>query len=87
MGRQDRFEGVLLKKNKTEFPALISASPQMKDDMFEGVLIVITDISDRKKEHFAREELMKYKIKRGTSYLIEEKKMERAKDVITELYK
>ncbi|NIW14447.1 MAG: hypothetical protein GWN31_11070, partial [Candidatus Thorarchaeota archaeon] len=55
--------------------------------MFEGVLIVITDISDRKKEHFAREELMKYKIKRGTSYLIEEKKMERAKDVITELYK
>jgi PAS domain S-box-containing protein len=87
MGRQDRFEGVLLKKNKTEFPALISASPQMKDDNFEGVLIVITDISDRKKEHFAREELMKYKIKRGTSYLIEEKKLERSKDVVTELYK
>jgi PAS domain S-box-containing protein len=87
MGRQDRFEGVLLKKNKTEFPALISASPQMKDDRFEGVLIVITDISDRKKEHFAREELMKYKIKRGTSYLIEEKKLERSKDVVTELYK
>jgi PAS domain S-box-containing protein len=87
MGRQDRFEGVLLKKNKTEFPALVSASPQMKDDRFEGVLIVITDISDRKKEHFAREELMKYKIKRGTTYLIEEKKHERAKDVVTELYK
>jgi PAS domain S-box-containing protein len=86
-GEQDRFEGVLMKKNKTELPVLISASPQIKENVFKGVLIVITNITDQKKEHFAREELMKYKIKRGSSYLVEEKVLDRAKNVVTELYK
>jgi PAS domain S-box-containing protein len=85
-GNQDRFEAVLIKKNQTELPVLISASPQLKDDVFSGILVVITDIRDQKKEHFAREELMKYKIRRGSTYLIEEKYMERAKDVVYELY-
>jgi PAS domain S-box-containing protein len=86
-GNQDRFESVLIKKNKTELPVLISASPQLKDNVFSGILVVITDITDQKKEHFAREELMKYKIRRGSTYLVEEKHLERASDVVYELYK
>lgn len=86
-GEQDRFEAVLLKKNRTELPVLISASPQMKDGVFRGVLAVITDISERKREEIAREELMKYKIKKGSTYLIKEKELERGKDVVFELYK
>jgi PAS domain S-box-containing protein len=86
-GEQDRFEAVLVKKNKTELPVLISASPQMKDDEFSGILAVITDISARKREEIAREELMTYKIRRGSTYLIEETEIDRAKDVVYELYK
>ncbi len=85
--RSDRFEAVLLKKNRTELPVLFSATPQFKDGTFVGVLAVITDISQRKKEDIAREELMRYKIKRGSTYLIKEKVFERGKDVVLELYK
>ncbi|MEE9150687.1 MAG: PAS domain S-box protein, partial [Thermoplasmata archaeon] len=86
-GEHDRFEAVFLKKNGTELPALISASPQIKDGAFSGILAVITDISERKREEIAREGLMRYKIKRGSTYLIEEKELDRAKDVVYELYK
>ena len=86
-GESDRFEAVLLKKDRTELPVLISASPQIKDGTFNGILVVITDISERKKEEIAREELMSYKIKRGSTYLIKEKELERGKEVIYELYK
>ncbi|UCE74281.1 MAG: PAS domain S-box protein [Methanomassiliicoccales archaeon] len=87
LGEQDRFEAILVKKNRTEMPVLISASPHIKDGLFSGILAVITDITDRKREDIAREELMRYKIRRGSSYLIKEKKLERGKDIIYELYK
>jgi PAS domain S-box-containing protein len=86
-GENDRFESVLLKKNLTELPVMISASPQIRDGINKGMLAVITDISERKREEFAREELMRYKIKRGTTYLVKEKNLERGKDVVVELYK
>lgn len=86
-GEHDRFEAVLIKKNRTELPVSISASPQIKDGAFKGVLAVITDISERKREDIAREELMRYKIRRGSTYLIEEKELDRGKDVVYELYK
>ena len=86
-GKHDRFEAVLVKKNRTELPVMISASPQFKDDAFNGILAVLTDISDRKKEDIAREELMRYKLKRGSTYLIEEKELDKGKDVVYELYK
>jgi PAS domain S-box-containing protein len=86
-GEHDRFEAVLIKKNRTELPVLISAAPQIKDDAFNGVLAVITDISERKREEIEREELMRYKIRRGSTYLIEEKELDKGKDVVYELYK
>ncbi|UCG69870.1 MAG: PAS domain S-box protein, partial [Thermoplasmata archaeon] len=86
-GEGDRFEGVFVKKNRTELPVSFSASPQIKDGVFKGILAVITDISERKKEEIAREELMRYKVKRGSSYLIEEKELDRGKDLIYELFK
>ncbi len=86
-GEHDRFEAVLIKKNRTELPVLISAAPQIKDDAFNGVLAVITDISERKREEIEREELMRYKIRRGSTYLIEEKELDKGRDIVYELYK
>jgi PAS domain S-box-containing protein len=86
-GESDRFEVVLLRKNGTEMPVLLSATPQFKEGIFSGILVVITDISERKREDIAREKLMRFKIKRGSTYLIKEKEFDRGKDVVLELYK
>jgi PAS domain S-box-containing protein len=86
-GEGSRFEAVLKKKNRTELPVSFSATPQLKDGIFNGILAVITDISERKKQEIAREELMRYKAKRGSTYLIEERELDRGKDLVYELFK
>ena len=86
-GKDARFEGVLVGKDKSELPVLISASPQYEDEILTSILVEITDISERRKERIAREELMKFKVKRGNTYLIKEKEFDLARDVSLELYK
>lgn len=86
-GKDARFEAMLVGKDKSELSVLISASPRYTDKVLTGILMEITDISGRRRERIAREELMKFKIKRGNTYLIKGKDFDTARDVSMELYK
>ncbi len=82
-GTKSEYEAVLVSKEGDEIPVIISTTPMFENGGdFKGVLSVITDISvikNAEKEKMWKK--LKYKMDRGNTYLIKEKKLDKGMDI------
>ena len=84
-GSTARYE-VALDIGDREMQAMVSATPLIDEDLYIGNLKVFVDITERKEaEERLRQRALKYRIERGSSYLITEKVMDKSLDVFTDL--
>ena len=87
-GARGRYEAVLVSKNGNEIPVVISTTPVFESMGVKGVLTVITDISDMKREEEDRlRRAVKYKVERGNAYLVKETGIDKGVDVLSDLMK
>lgn len=87
-GMKSKYEAALISKDGKEIPVIVSATPLFEDGKFNGVLAVLTDITERKKaEEEMRTKMMKYRVERGSTYLVKEKRLEKGMDVLLDLLK
>jgi PAS domain S-box-containing protein len=80
------YEVALVSKTGKEIPVIVSANPLLENGEYKGVLAVFTDITERKKaEEEMMERMLKYKVGKGDTYLVKEKKLERGMDIFLDL--
>jgi PAS domain S-box-containing protein len=87
-GAKGRYEAVLVSRDGTEIPVILSTTPVFESMGVKGVLTVITDISEMKREEEDRiRRAVKYKVERGNAYLVKETHIDKGLDVLSDLLK
>ncbi|MFH1774658.1 MAG: response regulator [Methanobacteriota archaeon] len=85
-GEECKFEVSLTSHDGREIPAIMSSTPLFEGEKYAGALSTFIDITEIKR---AEEEMlhkaMKYRIEKGGTYLIREKKLEKAMSVFLDI--
>lgn len=85
-GEECKFEVSLTPHDGREIVAIMSSTPLFKEGKYTGALSTLLDITEMKRvEEEMLQKAMKYRIEKGGTYLIKEKKLEKAMSVFLDI--
>ncbi|MEE8403361.1 MAG: DUF835 domain-containing protein [Candidatus Hydrothermarchaeaceae archaeon] len=87
-GEHVNYESIIKSEAKGEIKVLVSSSPQFISDEFSSVISVYTDVTEiKKREGMKHVNNLKYDVKKGKTFLIKEKWLNKALDIFEDLVK
>ncbi|MDI6655723.1 MAG: DUF835 domain-containing protein, partial [Candidatus Hydrothermarchaeota archaeon] len=85
-GGECKFEVSLTSHDGREITAIMSSTPLFEGEKYTGALSTLIDITEMKRvEEEMLQKVMKYRIEKGGTYLIKEKKLEKAMNVFLDI--